>query len=77
MWTVSSIFRRNTNTFFEIVDSRQICTLVELISRKVAPELVIITNCLRGYPAIPNICVGLGFTHETVNHSVNFVDNVS
>ena len=59
------------------MDSRQICTLVELIRRKVAPELVIITNYLRGYPAIPNICADLGYTHETVNHSVNFVDNVS
>ena len=77
MWTVSSIFRGNTNTFFKIVQSRQICTLVELIRRKVAPELVIITNCLRGYPAIPNICADLGYTHEMVNHSVNFVDNVS
>ena len=32
---------------------------------------------MRDYIAIPNICAGLGFTYETENHSVNFVDNVS
>ena len=51
--------------------------MVELIRRKVAPELVIITNYVRDYIAIPNICADLGYTYEMVNHLVNFVDNVS
>jgi hypothetical protein len=60
--------------FFEIVEDRSRNTLIEIIRRKIAPGTLILTDMWRGYLGLETICIDLGFRHQTVNHSENFVD---
>jgi transposase-like protein len=45
-------------------------TLQALITKHVAPDTTIMTDCWKGYEGLDEI----GFEHFTVNHSYNFVD---
>lgn len=75
VWAVGGVVRGNPQTFFfEIVENRNRNTLIELIRRKIAPGTTIITDCWRGYLNIRDICQDMGYNHETINHSENFVD---
>lgn len=60
--------------FFEIVDDRSRNTLLRVLRRKIAPGSTLLTDMWRGYSNLETICVDLGFRHEIVNHSENFVD---
>ena len=56
--------------FLVAVPRRDAATLLPIITRYVAPGSTIISDCWRAYNTL-----GLqGYTHLTVNHSINFVD---
>lgn len=59
--------------FIKIITNRNQETLASLISRHVAPGSIIITDCWRGYLNLPT----LGFEHLTVNHSLEFVNEIT
>jgi hypothetical protein len=51
--------------------------LIEIIRRKIAKFSEIHTDCWKGYNRLDEICSYLGYIHKTVNHSENFVNNVT
>ena len=57
----------------EIVDKRDVDTLLPIIQRVVRTGSIIHTDEWRSYRNLQ----GLGFTHRTVNHSVNFVNPIN
>ena len=57
----------------EIVDSRDAQTLLPIIQWHVRPGTIIHTDQWAAYNQLQHI----GFTHHTVNHSLNFVDPVT
>jgi hypothetical protein len=69
------VVRGDSHTFFfEVVEDRTRTTLIELIKCKVAAESTIIADYWHEYLELESICVDMGYAHETVNHSNNFVD---
>lgn len=74
-WAVGGVVRGDPSTFFiEIVADRKRTTLIEIIRRKIRPGTVIMTDGWKGYLGFENICADLGYEHQMVNHSKNFVD---
>jgi hypothetical protein len=74
-YQVWAVVRGQPHTFFDRkVDDRSRNTLIEIIRRKIAPGTLILTDMWRGYLGLETICIDLGFRHQTVNHSENFVD---
>lgn len=69
-WVVGGIHRESRKCFLKIVDRRDSDTLMRVISENVLPGTTIITDMWRGYNSIDQN----GFFHETVNHSLNFVN---
>ncbi|XGW04613.1 hypothetical protein V3C99_015643, partial [Haemonchus contortus] len=69
-WLVGSVQDGTKLVFFEIVENRDAATLERIIQQHVAPGETIRTDMWSGYDGLFN----LGYTHETVSHSVNFVD---
>ena len=59
--------------YMEIVDKRDADTLLPIIQRVVRTGSIIHTDEWRSYRNLQ----GLGFTHRTVNHSVNFVNPIN
>lgn len=69
-WLVGGIERDDKrNMFMVLVQDRTSETLNEIIINHVERGTRIITDCWAGY----NGLTALGYTHETVNHSTNFV----
>ncbi|XP_068205270.1 uncharacterized protein [Palaemon carinicauda] len=60
--------------YMEIVDSRNAETLLPIIRKVVMPGTIIHSDQWKAYR---NIERDLGYTHHTVNHSVNFVDRTT
>ena len=58
------------SVFFTTVEDRTADTLVNIIKQHIKPGTTIISDCWRAYSSLNSE----GFTHLTVNHSVNFVD---
>jgi transposase len=56
----------------EAVLDRSAPTLLDVISRNVAPGSVVYTDCWRGYDTAALDAAGYG--HWRVNHSYNFID---
>jgi transposase-like protein len=72
VWVLGGIERtEEKKCFIETVSNRSSETLLEVISRHVAPGSIVHTDLWKGYMEIENI---LNMTHNTVNHSQNFVD---
>lgn len=70
-WVVGGVERTDARRMFvEVVDDRSAETLNEIIIRNVRPGSIVYTDLWRGYSGLTE----LGFQHEVVNHSVNFVD---
>ena len=77
-WIVAGVVRGNIKShFIEFVRNRKRSTMLEVISRRVAPGSTIITDEWRGYLELSTILVSKNFTHKTVNHSMFYVDPVS
>lgn len=71
VWVFGGIERDNKkNCFFVVVEDRSADTLIPLVERFIAKGSIVISDCWRGYARLGE----LGYTHETVNHSVNFKD---
>jgi hypothetical protein len=62
--------RGSGRTFLVAVHDRSEQTLLALIKEWIEPETTIISDCWKVYSAIPRA----GYTHLTVNHSIQFVD---
>ncbi|KAK6049567.1 hypothetical protein COOONC_12928 [Cooperia oncophora] len=69
-WLVGGIQDGTKLFFVEIVDKRDAATLEAIIRKYVRPGGTIRTDMWGGYNNLAN----LGYNHEVVNHSANFVD---
>ena len=65
---VFGILKRGGKVFTKVVNDTQAVTLMPLITRKVAPDSVVYTDCYRSYNALD---VG-DFHHRRINHSALF-----
>ena len=65
-WVFGGIERDTTKSFMVVVDDRRAVTLISIIQRYIRP---IISDEWRAYSTLSS----LGYTHQTVNHSQNFV----
>ena len=73
-WVFGGLERQQPDKCFMIVvPDRTANTLVSLIEKHVEKGSVIISDCWKAYDRLGEI----GYTHLTVNHSVNFVDPIS
>ena len=72
MWVLGGVCRDTGNCFLIPCpnNSRDAATLLPLIQRWVLPGTIIHTDMWSGY----NGLTAAGFTHNTVNHSIQFVD---
>lgn len=69
VWLVGGICRETNEVFLKFVERRNYENLCRILLESVNPGTKIITDCWRGYRDLSNI----GFIHETVNHTFNFV----
>ena len=69
-WVFGGICRETRDFFFLPVQQRNSETLLRCISENIEPGTTIISDCWRAYDCLSKE----GFTHLTVNHSVNFKD---
>ena len=58
------------NSVFTCVDDRSAATLIPIILRWIKPGTTIISDSWKAYSSLGQS----GYTHLTVNHSLNFVD---
>lgn len=72
-WVFGGIERGTNNVFMVEVNDRSASTLLPIIQQYVKPGSTVISDEWRAYNRISS----LGMTHETVNHSLNFVDPAS
>ena len=70
-WVFGGVVRRSNpiECFIELVPSRSRGVLCEVIQRRISPEVRIISD---GWAAYANLTL-LGFRHDVVNHSHNYV----
>jgi transposase-like protein len=74
-WVIGGVERTAEQRFFvQVVERRDSLTIVDVLSRHIAPGSVVYSDCWRGYT---NIAEELDVTHFTVNHSRGFVDDES
>ena len=65
-WTHKKLVRTVTT----VVDDRSAATLIPIIQRYILPGTLIISDEWQAYSSLSS----LGYQHQTVNHSQNFVD---
>ena len=65
---VFGILKRGGNVFTKVVSDTRATTLMPLITRKVAPDSVVYTDCYRSYNALDVS----NFHHHRINHSALF-----
>ena len=70
VWVFGGIQRDTKECFFKCVADRTANTLVSIISENILPGTTVISDCWKAYSSLNSE----GFSHLTVNHSVNFVD---
>lgn len=69
-WIFGGIERATNKVFIVPVENRSSKTLLPLIRKYIAPGSIIYSDCWRAYNDLKNE----NYTHQTVNHSENFVD---
>lgn len=72
-WLFGGVERRDDATckmFIEYVPDRTSETLLSIIQRRIAPGTKILSDGWAAYQSLST----LGYEHEVVNHSINFVD---
>lgn len=72
-WVFGGIDTTTNECFIEPVESRNAEVLTEVITRRIAPGSIIVSDCWRAYTCLEN----KGWKYHTVNHRYNFVDPVS
>ena len=70
VWVFGGIQRDTKECFFKCVADRSAYTLVSIISENILPGTTVISDCWKAYSSLNSE----GFSHLTVNQSVNFVD---
>ena len=65
---VFGILKRGGKVYTKVVDDTRTETLLPLISRKIAPDSMVYTDCYRSYNALDVS----DFHHERINHSALF-----
>lgn len=69
-WIFGGIERDTKHFFLVPVEDRTEDTLIKIIKENINDGTTIMSDCWRSYEGLNNE----GFTHLTVNHSINFVD---
>ncbi|XP_071576882.1 uncharacterized protein [Temnothorax nylanderi] len=69
-WVFGGIERDSHKFFIVPVPNRSSHTLIPIITRYIAPESIIHSDCWKAYSELHN----LNYQHETVNHKKNFID---
>jgi transposase-like protein len=69
-WVFGGICRETKECFMYTVPDRSAPTLLPIIAQSVLPGTTILSDQWRAYNGI----AAMGYTHNTVNHSMNFVD---
>ena len=69
-WVFGGVERGSGDAFMVEVQNRTTSTLLPIIQQYVRPGTTVLSDEWRAYSQIPS----LGMTHQTVNHSLNFVD---
>jgi hypothetical protein len=72
-WVFGGIERDSKKCFFEIVEDRSRNTLLPIIQKYIKPGSLIISDCWKAYDCLASC----GYEHQTVNHSVEFVDSTT
>jgi len=72
-WAFGGICRETAECFMFAVPDRGAATLMPIITQCIRPGTTIISDQWRAYNGIV-AAPGMGYTHETVNHSLHFVD---
>ena len=67
---LGGICRETRDCFLFAVPDRSAATVLPILTQSIAPGTTVITNKWRAYGQLQN----LNFNHQTVNHSLNFVD---
>lgn len=70
-WVFGGICRETSESFMFCVQDRSAATLMPIITAHIRPGTTVMSDQWRAYNAIGTTP---GLTHQTVNHSVNFVD---
>ena len=70
VWVFGGIERETKNCFFQCEPDRTANTLIAIIKEHVLPGTTIYSDCWKAYSPLNKE----GFSHLTVNHSINFVD---
>jgi hypothetical protein len=72
VWILGGVERTlERKVFLVAVPDRSQATLEDIISRHVYPGSILLTDLWRGYSGLTE---HFGYEHQTVNHSLNFVD---
>ena len=69
-WVFGGFDRQTKKCFFEFVEDRTAETLLEIIQRRIVGGSIICSDEFRSYRRLSE----LGYEHQTVNHSVHFID---
>jgi transposase-like protein len=71
-WVIGGVERTEKRKFFaQVVEKRDAATIISVLSRHIKPGSIVHTDCWRAYSGID---AELGITHDTVNHSLEFVN---
>ena len=69
-WVFGGVERQSGRTFLVPVPDRSADTLTNIIHTWIEPQTTVISDCWAGYRLLSDE----GYTHHTVNHTVDFVD---
>lgn len=70
MWVFGGIERESKRSFFQIVEDRSAATLVPIIQKYIRPGTTVVSDCWKAYSTLSE----LGYIHQNVTHSVEFVN---
>jgi transposase-like protein len=72
-WVFGGVDLTTKSFFIELVDRRDAATLLPVIQRNILPGTVIWSDEWAAYNRLP----AAGYPHQTVNHSVRYVDPIT
>jgi transposase-like protein len=69
-WVFGGVERESSKTFLAAVPDRTTDTLMVVMDARIKPGTTVISDCWGAYRDLDT----QGYTHRTVNHSIEFVD---